>query len=203
MNEPPIVSRRSKIQGRGVFATRDIAEAERVVEYTGKRITPDEADSTSPDDVTSRRHHTFFFMVDDDLVIDGSSGGNDSRFINHSCDPNCEIIISRSRVYVHALRDIPAGEELSYDYWYTTAESYTLDDLRRIYPCRCGAAKCRGTLARPPKRVRKKRAVGEGARPPRPPTRAPPGRPPSDIARSGCFKPSGPGASLPCGAPIG
>src|ERR1019366_8391566 len=52
MNEPPIVSRRSKIQGRGVFATRDIAEAERVVEYTGKRITPDEADSTSPDDAT-------------------------------------------------------------------------------------------------------------------------------------------------------
>ena len=160
MKDAPIVSRRSKIQGRGVFATRDIAEAERIVEYTGKPISPDEADASCPDDEGARRHHTFFFMVDDDLVLDGSSGGNDSRFINHSCDPNCEIVISRSRVYVHALRDIPSGQELSYDYWYTTDESYTLEDLRRIYPCRCGSAKCRGTLARPPKRAKKKRAVG-------------------------------------------
>ena len=161
MKDAPIISRRSKIQGRGVFATRDVPEGARIVEYTGKRISPDEADESSPDDATSRRHHTFFFMVDDAVVIDGSSGGNDSRFINHSCDPNCEVVIARSRVYIHALRDIPEGQELSYDYWYTTDESYTLEDLRRIYPCRCGSAKCRGTLALPPKRVRKKRAVGE------------------------------------------
>jgi SET domain-containing protein len=161
MKDAPIISRRSKIQGRGVFATRDVPEGARIVEYTGKRISPDEADESSPDDATSRRHHTFYSMVDDAVVIDGSSGGNDSRFINHSCDPNCEVVIARSRVYIHALRDIPEGQELSYDYWYTTDESYTLEDLRRIYPCRCGSAKCRGTLARPPKRVRKKRAVGE------------------------------------------
>jgi len=161
MKDAPIVTRRSKIQGRGVFAARDLAEAERIVEYTGKRISADEVDAKAPDDAESQRHHTFFFMVDDELVIDGSSGGNASRFINHSCDPNCEVVISRNRVYIHALRDIPAGEELSYDYWYTTDESYTLDDLRRIYPCRCGSARCRGTLARPPKRARKKRAVGE------------------------------------------
>ena len=161
MKDAPIVTRRSKIQGRGVFAARDLAEAERIVEYTGKRVSADEVDANAPDDAESQRHHTFFFMVDDAIVIDGSSGGNASRFINHSCDPNCEVVISRNRVYIHALRDIPAGEELSYDYWYTTDESYTLDDLRRIYPCRCGAARCRGTLARPPKRTRKKRAVGE------------------------------------------
>jgi len=154
MRDPrPIVARRSRIQGRGVFATRDLAEGERIVEYTGARISSDEADAQSPDDERLRRHHTFLFAVDDHVVIDGSSGGNDARFINHSCDPNCEVVIVRGRVYVHALRDIPAGEELLYDYWYTTDEAYTLEDLRRIYPCRCGAAKCRGTLARPPKRV--------------------------------------------------
>jgi SET domain-containing protein len=155
----PIVTRRSKIQGRGVFTTRDIEEGERIVEYTGTRITSDEADAQSPDDERLRRHHTFLFAVDDHLVIDGSVGGNDARFINHSCDPNCEVVISRKRVYIHALRDIPAGEELLYDYWYTTDEGYTLEDLRRIYPCRCGAARCRGTLARPPKRAKKRVAA--------------------------------------------
>jgi SET domain-containing protein len=156
---PPIVTRRSKVQGRGVFATRDIPKGTRIVEYTGVRISSDEADAEAPDDAKSRRHHTFLFAVDDAIVIDGSSGGNDSRFINHSCDPNCEVVIARRRVYIHSLRAIPEGEELFYDYWYTTDESYTLEDLRRIYPCRCGSPKCRGTLARPPRRVRKPAAV--------------------------------------------
>jgi SET domain-containing protein len=154
---PPIVVRRSKIQGRGVYATEDIAEGERIVEYTGARISSDEADAQCPDDEASR-HHTFLFAIDENVVIDGSSGGNDARFINHACEPNCEVVVVRGRVFIHALEDIPAGTELLYDYWYTTDESYTMDDLRRIYPCRCGAAKCRGTLARPPKRA-KRRAV--------------------------------------------
>jgi SET domain-containing protein len=150
----PIVTRRSKVQGRGVFATRDVAEGERIVEYTGARISSDQADAQFPDDEGVRRHHTFLFAVDDEVVIDGSIGGNDARFINHSCDPNCEVVISRGRVYIHALRDIREADELFYDYWYVTDESYTLEDLRRIYPCRCGSAKCRGTLARPPRRTK-------------------------------------------------
>src|ERR1700759_5295128 len=108
MKESPIVARRSKIQGRGVFATRAIPE--------GERIGPDEADAGSPDDSKVRRHHTFFFMVDDDVVIDGSEGGNDSRFINHSCDPNCEVVITRRCVYIHAIRDIAPGDALSHAY---------------------------------------------------------------------------------------
>ena len=157
---PAFAIRKSRIAGRGAFALRRIKKGERLIEYAGERITHAVAD-VRYDDEHIIPHHTFLFTVNRTTVIDAAVDGNESRFINHSCDPNCEIIISRSRVYVHALRDIPAGEELSYDYWYTTDESYTLDDLRRIYPCRCGAAKCRGTLARPPKRVRKKRAVGE------------------------------------------
>ena len=151
----PIIVRKSRIQGRGVFATRDIAEAERIVEYVGTRMTHDEADAKCPDDEGSGRHHTFLFAVDDHIVIDGAENGNDARFINHSCEPNCEVIIERQRIFVHALRDIVAGEELLYDYWYMTDEAYTLRDLRRIYPCRCGAEKCRGTLARPPRPARK------------------------------------------------
>ncbi len=154
---PPVVVRRSRIQGRGVFATRDIAEGEAIIEYTGALITHVEADAQC-DDEGMRRHHTFLFAVDDRYVIDGGRGGNEARFINHSCDPNCESVIVRRRVFIHALRPIAAGEELLYDYWYVTDDAYTLDDLRRIYPCRCRAANCRGTLARPPRRS-KKRAI--------------------------------------------
>ncbi len=153
---PPIAVRRSRIQGRGVFASRAIAAGDRIVEYTGTRLSYEEADAQCPDDEAATRHHTFLFAVDDEVVIDGGQGGNDARFINHSCDPNCEVTIVRQRVFIHALRDIAAGEEVLYDYWYMTDENYTIEDLRRIYPCRCGAEKCRGTLARPPKRPRKR-----------------------------------------------
>lgn len=148
---PPVLVRRSRIQGRGVFATRDIVEGERIIEYTGALLSHAEADALCEDE-SARRHHTFLFAVDDRWVIDGANGGNDSRFINHSCDPNCESVIVGRRVYIHALRAIASGEELLYDYWYVTDESYTLDDLRRVYPCRCRASSCRGTLARPPRR---------------------------------------------------
>jgi SET domain-containing protein len=155
--ESSVVVRKSKIQGRGVFARARIAEGTRIVEYTGVRISYAEADADSGDDDPARRHHTFFFAVDDDVVIDGSRGGSDARFVNHSCDPNCEIVIEGDRVYVHSLRDIVPGEELLYDYWYITDEAYTMADLRRIYPCRCGAADCRGTLSRPRRRLRRAR----------------------------------------------
>lgn len=120
------------------------------------RLTHAEADAECPDDEKTDRHHTFLFAVDDDTVIDGGRNGNDARFINHSCEPNCEVIIKRQRVFIHALRDIAEGEELFYDYWYLTDESYTLSDLRRIYPCRCGSDRCRGTLARPQPRPKKR-----------------------------------------------
>lgn len=156
---PSLVVRRSKIQGRGVFAGEPIGEGTRIIEYTGARISHAEADHDADDDDPKRRHHTFLFAVDDEVVIDGNVGGSDARFINHSCDPNCEIVIARRRVYICALRDIDAGEELLYDYWYITDESYTLDDLKRIYPCRCGAEICRGTLARPPRPPRRSRVT--------------------------------------------
>jgi uncharacterized protein len=151
---PPVVVRRSRIQGRGVYASRDIREGERIIEYTGLLITNEEADAQC-DDESMRRHHTFLFAVDDELTVDGAQGGNEARFINHSCEPNSESVILGRRVFIDAVRDIAAGEEVAYDYWYTTDNGYTLEDLRRIYPCRCGAPSCRGTLARPPRRRRK------------------------------------------------
>jgi SET domain-containing protein len=151
---PTVIVRRSKIQGRGVFARRAIAPDQRIIEYTGRLISSDEADAQC-DDEAMRRHHTFLFGVDDDYTIDGAHGGNEARYINHSCEPNCESVVEGRRVFIHALRAIATREEIVYDYWYTTDESYSLVDLQRIYPCRCGAPTCRGTLARPPRRRRK------------------------------------------------
>jgi SET domain-containing protein len=148
---PPVTVRRSRIQGKGVFAARDIARGERIIEYQGALLTHEETDALC-DDEAMRRHHTFLFAVDDKYVIDGGRGGNEARFINHSCEPNCESVVKGRRIFIHATRDISAGEEVLYDYWYITDESYTMDDLRRIYPCRCRSESCRGTLARPPRR---------------------------------------------------
>ena len=150
MNDPKtallIEVRRSRIQGRGVFALRPIAKGTRVIEYTGERISDAEAEARCNDEAL-KRHHTFLFAVSTRTVVDASHEGSDARFINHSCDPNCETVIERSRIYIDAIRDIPAGAELSYDYWYSTDDTYTDAELRRLYPCRCGAPACRGTLA--------------------------------------------------------
>ncbi len=140
----PFVVRRSPIQGRGAFATRPIAAGTRLIEYTGERITPEEADRRYPDDAPGR-HHTFLFAIDDEVVIDAAFGGNAARFINHSCDPNCDAVIDDARIFIEAIRDIAPGEELAYDYAYVLEERHSPAAKRR-FPCSCGAATCRGTI---------------------------------------------------------
>ncbi len=153
-----VIVRRSPIQGRGVFARTDIPKGTRVIEYTGEHEPSTEVDEETDDEAT-RRHHTFLFAVSAKEVINGLRGGNASRFINHSCEPNCWAIVEGRRVFIEAKRAILAGEELAYDYWYTTDTSYTNADLRRIYPCHCGAKRCRGTLAALRRKPRKKVAA--------------------------------------------
>jgi uncharacterized protein len=140
----PYVIRNSAIQGRGAFATRKIRKGELIVEYRGERITSDEADRRYPFD-EEQRHHTFLFTVDDDLVIDAGRKGNSAKYINHSCDPNCETVIEDDRVFVYALKDIPKGGELLYDYHFILEERHTPAN-KKLYPCYCGSKKCRGTI---------------------------------------------------------
>ena len=150
-NGLPIKVRRSRIQGRGVFAVRRIRKGQRIIEYTGQRISDREADKRY-NDAEMKRHHTFLFKVEDDLVVDADRGGNEARFINHSCDPNCEAIIEDNRIYIEAIRNIQPGVELAYDYQYESDE--TLAEAIQQYPCYCGSKNCRGTIVkvtRPPK----------------------------------------------------
>lgn len=156
----PFEIRRSKIQGRGAFATRRLRPGQRIVEYTGERISQAEGDRRYAE-TGMERHHTFLFTLDDDLLIDGGRGGNASRFLNHSCDPNCEAVIhgdgAAGRIYFHALRNIQPGTELTFDYKYERTDAHTAED-EAFYACRCGSPKCRGTILAPKKRGRAKRA---------------------------------------------
>ena len=154
--------RRSKVHGLGVFALRAIAKRTRVIEYLGDRISHREADRRY-DDHDENDNHTFLFSVDRGLVIDAGVNGNEARFINHSCDPNCESVIENRRVFIDAVRTIQPGEELSYDYQ-IGRERGDPPNVDEIYGCRCGSAKCRGTMLWPPKRTKRRRKANAAAR---------------------------------------
>jgi SET domain-containing protein len=143
--------RRSGVHGKGVFALQDLAEGETLIEYVGEIISWDEAQDRHPHDPKDP-NHTFYFHVNEDKVIDALHGGNSSRWINHSCDPNCEADEDNERVFIKALRNIKAGEELNYDYGLIIDEPYT-KKLLAEYPCWCGAKNCRGTLLSPKDRA--------------------------------------------------
>ena len=141
----PFEVRGSAIAGRGAFATKFIPSGTRLIEYRGERLTSDEADERYPHDDETGNHHTFLFSIDDDVVIDAAVRGNAARFINHSCDPNCDAVIENGRLWIETIRDVKKGEELAYDYAYELEERHTPAAKRR-YPCRCGAKNCRGTI---------------------------------------------------------
>jgi SET domain-containing protein len=140
----PFEIRASPMQGQGAFALRRIPAGTRLIEYVGERLSPAESEARYPE-VAGERHHTFLFAIDDEIVIDAAVGGNEARFINHSCDPNCDAVIEDGRIWIETIRDIAAGEELAYDYAYELEERHSPAAKRR-YPCRCGAASCRGTI---------------------------------------------------------
>jgi hypothetical protein len=142
-----IQTRRSGVHGKGVFAVQDLAEGETLIEYVGEVISWAEAQARHPHDPQDP-NHTFYFHIDEHRVIDALFGGNSSRWINHACNPNCEASEEDGRIFIKALRNIPAGEELNYDYGLIIEARYTAK-LKAEYPCWCGAPNCRGTLLAP------------------------------------------------------
>ncbi|MDT8999547.1 SET domain-containing protein [Paucibacter sp. APW11] len=139
--------RQSGIHGRGVFATTHIEAGETLIEYTGELISWDEAVRRHPHDA-SQPNHTFYFQLETGEVLDALYGGNSSRWINHSCEPNCEADEINGRVFIKSVRDIFPGEELFYDYGLVIDERYT-PKLKKQYGCHCGSDQCRGTMLAP------------------------------------------------------
>lgn len=136
--------RPSAIQGLGGFAIQAIPAGTRLIEYAGERLTPAAAEARYPEG-SAGRHHTYLFAIDEDVVVDAAVNGNDARFLNHSCAPNCDAVIDDGRIWIETIHDIEPGEELVYDYAYTLEERHTPAAKRR-YPCSCGAIVCRGTI---------------------------------------------------------
>jgi len=124
---------KSRIDGKGVFAAQAIKKGTRILEYIGEKISPQEA--------TQRiaQGNSYIFFFDAQYDIDGKTLKNTARYINHSCDPNCESDIIAGHIWILARRDIQEGEELSYDY------GYELEGYEKR-PCRCGAKNCCGYI---------------------------------------------------------
>ena len=148
-----IATRKSSSHGNGMFAVAPIKKGERLIEYKGRRRTHEDVDAGDSGDVDSG--HTFLFTLNDEWLIDANFEGNDARWINHSCDPNCEAILDenegdpkQSRVFIESIRAIRPGEELTYDYGIVLAERHT-PRLKKIWACRCGSKDCTGTMLRP------------------------------------------------------
>jgi SET domain-containing protein len=155
--EPLFEIRSSDIAGKGAFALERIPKNTRLIEYTGERVSHEVADARYDEEESKGNFHTVLFSVDDKIVIDANVDGNEARFFNHSCDPNCTSVIVRKRVYLETLREIQPGEELVYDYEIPNEGESEAEALRK-YPCHCGADNCRKTLLLPPKKARKRKA---------------------------------------------
>jgi hypothetical protein len=145
-----LIIRSSSIHAAGCYTTRSFKKGSRVCEYEGPRFTKEVADERYKD-----RFITYLFSCGDNgTVIDGFGT---AMFINHSCDPNCETEDHEGRVYVVAIRDIAAGEELTYEY-----NLFDSDDAEA--DCYCGAPKCRGTMFSDDEVKRRARVAQRSAR---------------------------------------
>jgi uncharacterized protein len=145
--------RHSPIHGYGVFAARRIRKGTTVIEYLGDRVSHAQADARY-EDKDPNDNHTFLFTVDAKIVIDGGIDGNDARYINHGCDPNCESTTANKRIFIEAIRTIQPGEELAYDYQ-IQRDSDDAPNVDEIFACRCGAENCRGSMLEAAKKPRK------------------------------------------------
>ena len=148
-DEPLIEVRESPLHGLGVFARDRIRKGTRIIEYLGERVSHAEADRRY-EHKDAGDAHTFLFIVDGRTVIDAGVAGNEARFINHGCEPNCESVIEGRRVFIDAVRGIEPGEELTYDYQ-IQREPEDPADIDAIFACHCGSARCRGSMLWPPR----------------------------------------------------
>jgi len=146
----------SPVHGRGVFAARKIEAGERIIEYTGEIVDWDEC-CRRTEEKGGPIGHTFFFSLNNGLLIDGGAGGNEARYINHYCEPNCEAEEDEdARVFICALQDIEAGEELNYNYGLIYDEKHT-KEVKKQFACYCGAASCTGVMLAPKEKKPKKK----------------------------------------------
>tara|TARA_B100000886_G_scaffold39347_3_gene24357 strand:+ start:5033 stop:5524 length:492 start_codon:yes stop_codon:yes gene_type:complete len=136
----------SKIHGHGIFATRDIRKNEKIIQYIGEKVTRSEGDKRSEKRLkkylnSNKTGSVYIFELNSKHDIDGSPTYNKARYINHSCNPNCEVDITNEEIWISSIKAIKKGDELSYDYGY----SFDKNDFRD-HLCKCGSKNCIGYI---------------------------------------------------------
>ena len=140
--------KKSNIDKRGLYASKNIKAGDKIIEYVGKLISKKETESNPKFD---NERDIYLFNLNEKWDLDGDYHWNTARLINHSCNPNCEVEGKGLKLWISAIKDIKKGEELSYDY------GFSYDDDYKAYPCRCGAKSCAGYIVRQGSRWRIKK----------------------------------------------
>ena len=136
-------------KGRGLYATKDIKEDAKLIDYKGKLITKKQTEESVKYDNSKP---IYLFTLNKKYDLDGDFEYNTARLINHSCNPNCEVSGTGLKVWVYAIKDIKKDEELTYDYGFGFDEGY------KDFPCKCRSKNCVGYIVRSESRWRIKKA---------------------------------------------
>ena len=137
--------KKSGINNLGLFAKSDINKGEKVIEYIGRKFTHKQVEENDRFDNSKA---IYLFTLNERYVLDGDTKTNTAKYINHSCDPNCEVDIIKGKIWIIAIKDIKKGDELSYDY------GFGYDADFRQFPCKCGSKNCCGYIVRDDQRWR-------------------------------------------------
>jgi SET domain-containing protein len=153
------IRKNSKIHASGLFAKADISAGTRIIEYRGLKITKAQSDKIADVHIEANKRaktvgSVYIFTLNQKYDINGKVTWNLAKYINHSCDPNCETDIIKGKIWISAIKDIKKGEELSYDYGY---DMFCFED----HPCRCGSQNCIGYIVRSNLRWRVKKRLIE------------------------------------------
>ena len=148
--------KKSKIHGTGIIATQEIKKGTKIIQYIGEKISKKEGDKRSAERIKKflnkkNEGSVYIFELNGKYDIDGSPLYNKARYINHSCDPNCEVDGFGLKLWIYSIKDIKKNEELTYDYGFSFDKDY------KDFPCRCGAKKCVGFIVNSQSRWRIKK----------------------------------------------
>ena len=156
-NQKLYIKKNSRIHASGLFARSNIETGSRIIEYRGLKITKSQSDKIADVHIEANKKEgnvgsVYIFTLNDRYDINGKVSWNLAKYINHSCDPNCETDIVRGKIWISAIKDIKKGEELSYDYGY---DMHYFED----HPCRCNSKNCVGFIIREGSRWRLKKTI--------------------------------------------
>ncbi len=155
------ILKRSKVHGHGIFATMDIQKNKKIIQYIGEKVTKSEGNKRSEKRIkkflnSKKTGSVYIFELNKKYDIDGSPLYNKARYINHSCQPNCEVDVINGEIWISSIKKIRKGEELSYDYGY----SFDKDDYKD-HLCKCSSKICIGYIISSDEWIKYKNHIGK------------------------------------------